>query len=85
MSPGQWESSATDNLTGAESQRQASCTLRGRIDTVLAQTYSDIQKQRGVVNLEFSKRISEVSIAHSNLEQHLNKVTVLCVMVCVCV
>ena len=74
MTPEQWASFSNENILRAEQQRQASGTLRRLIDGVLVQTQQDVEKQRARVNLEFTKRISEVSRAKSSLEEHLDKV-----------
>ncbi len=72
----EWAFSSNNNIQAAESQRQASSTLRGQIDAVLQQTQQEIDNQRTLVNLEFSKRISEISTTKARLEEHLVKVRV---------
>ena len=74
VTPEQWASFSNENILKAEKERNASSSLRGVIDGVLEQTKQDIVKQRATVNLEFSKRIQEISTAKDNLEQHLDKV-----------
>ena len=74
VTPEQWASFSNENILKAEKERNASSVLRGVIDGVLEQTKQDIVKQRATVNLEFSKRIQEISTAKDNLEQHLDKV-----------
>ena len=74
VTPEQWASFSNENILKAEKERNASSSLRGVIDGVLEQTKQDIEKQKATVNLEFSKRIQEISTAKQNLEQHLDKV-----------
>ena len=76
VTPEQWVSFSNENIVHSEKERNASSTLRGVINGVQEQTKQDILKQRGVVNLAFSKRIHETKEAKQQLEQHLDKVSV---------
>lgn len=75
VTPNQWSSFSNENILKTEKECNASSTLRGIINGVLEQTTQDIDKQRVTVNLEFSKRIFEISCAKKELEERLEKVS----------
>lgn len=74
ITPYQWSTFSNENILKTEKECNASSTLRGIINGVLEQTAQDIDKQKVIVNLEFSKRIYEINNAKRELEDRLGNV-----------
>lgn len=62
------------NVEKADKQRNNSLALRALIDSILAQTASDLRKQDDAVRVAFQNRVKETKKAKSLLEGHLAKV-----------
>ncbi|XP_042298379.1 tektin-1 isoform X1 [Sceloporus undulatus] len=74
VSPEEWEGFSNANAEKADQQRNNSLALRSLIDSILAQTASDIRKQNEAVNVAFRNRVKETKEAKSKLETQLGKV-----------
>ena len=85
ITPEQWEDYSNANILKSEKQQNASATLRGIVTEILDQATQDILLQRQTVDRAFEKRIKEMQEAHNTLINHLEKVEILVMHLCICI
>jgi len=74
VTPADWSNFSDTNIKKAESEKQASITLRGVINGLLEQTCNDLVMQCQAVDLALKKRVEECAEARTRLVSHLDKV-----------
>ncbi|KAI8796600.1 tektin-4 [Biomphalaria glabrata] len=72
--PESWAQFTHDNIARAEHERMASIQLRTLVDNVLDDTTRDMREQADQVDVNFTKRITEMEDAKTKLEENLVKV-----------
>lgn len=74
MTPQQWENLSEINIAKAEQQKANSVSLRVLVESLLEQTFSDMQKQVEATAAAFKMSVHEIKSAKSQMEDQLAKV-----------
>lgn len=74
MTPKQWENISEINIAKAEQQKANSVSLRALVESLLEQTFTDMQKQVQATTAAFKLSIQEIKSAKSQMEDQLAKV-----------
>lgn len=74
MTPKQWENISEVNIAKAEQQKANSVSLRALVESLLEQTFTDMQKQVQATTAAFKLSIQEIKSAKSQMEDQLAKV-----------
>lgn len=74
VSPKQWENISDLNIARAEQQKNNSLSLRALVESLLAQSADDMQKQFRATNEAFQLNIQLLKAAKTQLEDKLPKV-----------
>lgn len=74
MTPKEWENFSDTNIAKAEEQKANSVSLRALVQSVLKQTFTDVQKQIQLTNAAFQLIVKEIKSAKSQMENKLAKV-----------
>lgn len=82
MTPKQWENISEINIAKAEQQKANSVSLRALVESLLEQTFTDMQKQVQATTAAFKLSVQETKSAKSQMEDQLAKVgqmSILCI------
>lgn len=74
MTPQQWENLSEINIAKAEQQKANSVSLRALVESLLEQTFNDMQKQAQATTAAFKMSVNEIKSAKSQMEDQLAKV-----------
>lgn len=79
VTPTQWENITDVNVGKAEKQKTNSAYLRTMVESLLEQTFADVQRQLRATTAAFQLKIREVKSAKSQMEDQLAKVSLVCI------
>lgn len=74
MTPQQWENLSETSIAKAEQQKANSVSLRVLVESLLEQTFSDMQKQVQATTAAFKLSVHEIKSSKSQMEDQLAKV-----------
>lgn len=74
VTPTQWENITDVNVGKAEKQKTNSAYLRTVVESLLEQTFADVQRQLRATTAAFQLKVQEVKSAKSQMEDQLAKV-----------
>ncbi|XP_019716770.1 tektin-1 [Hippocampus comes] len=74
VTPVQWGNHSDFNIAKAEQQKRNSISLRALVESLLAQTASDMQKQFQATSAAFQFNIKQLKTVKSHMEDQLTKV-----------
>ncbi|XP_051934972.1 tektin-1 [Hippocampus zosterae] len=74
VTPVQWGNHSDFNIAKAEQQKRNSVSLRALVESLLAQTASDMQKQFQATSAAFQFNIKQLKTVKSHMEDQLTKV-----------
>ncbi|XP_054650626.1 tektin-1 isoform X2 [Dunckerocampus dactyliophorus] len=70
----EWERSSDFNIAKAEQQKTNSVALRALVESLLAQTAADMQKQFQATSTALQQNVQQIKSAKSQMEEQLTKV-----------
>lgn len=73
VTPVQWGNHSDFNIAKAEQQKRNSVSLRALVESLLAQTASDMQKQFQATSAAFQFNIKQLKTVKSHMEDQLTK------------